>query len=222
MAEFKVVESFVSINGEGQKAGQLAMFVRFQGCNLNCSYCDTKWANRADAPYRLMTEEEICQEILSSGVSNVTLTGGEPLMQKDIDLLLTRLAKENSFSVEIETNGSMDISPYDEMEHRPSMTLDYKLESSGMESFMKTTNYDHLKSYDTIKFVCGSMADLVKAKEIIDEFDLVSKCHLYLSPVFGQIDPAEMVEYMKEHQMNGVNLQLQLHKFIWDPEKKGV
>lgn len=222
MAKYKVVEKFVSINGEGTRAGQLAAFIRFQGCNLNCGYCDTTWANEPKASYEWMTEEEIVTYILEEKVQNVTLTGGEPLLQQDINVLLERLAKETQLWVEIETNGSVNITPFLTIENRPSMTMDYKLPSSGMEQFMCQENFSLLQEKDTVKFVSGSREDLEKAKEIIERYELVKRCHVYLSPVFGQIEPADMVEYMKENHMNGVNLQLQMHKFIWNPNKKGV
>lgn len=235
MAEFKVVEMFTSINGEGTKAGQLAVFVRFQGCNLNCSFCDTKWANEADAPCKIMNEDEIVQAILDTGVKNVTLTGGEPLMQKDIQVLFEKLDKTNQVScltgksmessgvyVEVETNGSMPLAPYSGQKWRPSMTMDYKLPGSGMESKMCLENFSYLEAGDTVKFVCGSREDLQKAYDIINQYGLTEKCHVYLSPVFGKIQPEEMVEFMKEKKLNGVNLQLQLHKFIWSPDERGV
>ena len=222
MAQYKVVEIFTSINGEGRVAGQLAVFVRFAGCNLRCSFCDTMWANEPDVEGTWMTEEEIAETIIRTGVRNVTLTGGEPLLQKDIRFLLERLAQEESLAVEIETNGSMPIAPYQSMRHAPSMTMDYKLPFSGMEDKMCLDNLKELLPKDTVKFVCGSLEDLQKAEEIIDSYYLTEKCAVYLSPVFGAIEPADMVEYMKEHHMNGVNLQLQLHKFIWDPQERGV
>lgn len=89
--KYKVVEKFVSINGEGTCAGQLAVFIRFQGCNLNCSFCDTKWANEQDAPFTWMTEQEIYEYIKETGVVNVTLTGGEPLKREGISALLELL-----------------------------------------------------------------------------------------------------------------------------------
>ena len=98
---YNVVEKFVSINGESKFAGQLAVFIRFRGCNLNCVYCDTKWANTADAPAEQMTKEEIYDYIKSTGVRNVTLTGGEPLLQKCIQELLEYLAKDKDIRIEI-------------------------------------------------------------------------------------------------------------------------
>ena len=104
----KVVEKFTSINGEGTRAGELAVFVRFKGCNLRCSYCDTMWANEPDCPYEEETPEEILNYVLGTGIRNVTLTGGEPLIQAGIDKLIAQLLISGR-NVEIETNGSVDI-----------------------------------------------------------------------------------------------------------------
>ena len=134
---FKVAEKFVSINGEGTKAGQPAVFIRLAGCNLRCSYCDTMWANGSDTPFEPMTEDEIAAYIADSGIKNVTLTGGEPLMAENVRVLLERLSHED-IAVEIETNGSADISVCDGISPRPSVTLDYKLPSSGMKDSLLT------------------------------------------------------------------------------------
>ena len=115
---YEVVEHFVSINGEGPLAGQLAVFVRFKGCNLSCLYCDTKWANVPDVPARVMTAEEIHQAIMETGVRNVTLTGGEPLDRPYIAELLEKLAADHLLHVEIETNGSVSLAPF-----RPHLVL---------------------------------------------------------------------------------------------------
>ena len=216
-----VVERFVSINGEGQRAGELAYFVRFRGCNLNCSYCDTRWANSADAPAEKMTAKEIADDILYKNIRNVTLTGGEPLLQKEIPELCDILI-DSGCRVEIETNGSIDISELAEMKNRPVFTLDYKLPSSNMERFMRVENFRYLMPQDTVKFVSGSIEDLDRMMEISERYALCSKCGVYISPVFGRLPADKIVEYMISHNMNGVRLQLQLHKFIWDPDKRGV
>lgn len=222
MYKYKIAEMFSSINGEGTHAGQLAFFVRFTGCNLNCSYCDTKWANVPNAPYTEMTADEILSEVKRSGIKNVTVTGGEPLIQQEILPLLEMLCGEERY-VEIETNGSADVSNSVKIkENRPALTMDYKLPSSGMESRMRTENFALLEKKDTVKFVAGSRADLERALEIIREYGLIGKCAVYISPVFGKIDPAEIVEFMIQNKLNGVNLQLQLHKFIWEPTARGV
>ena len=215
----KVVEKFTSINGEGTRAGELAVFVRFKGCNLRCSYCDTMWANESDCSYKEETPEEIVNYVLAAGIRNVTLTGGEPLLQKDIRELI-HLLLQAGLRVEIETNGAVSLSEF--CEERPIFTMDYKLPSSGCEEHMIAENMGLLEINDTVKFVCGSQEDLVKALEVIQTYDLTSRCHVYLSPVFGSIEPAQMVEFMLEHQLNDVRLQIQMHKVIWDPNERGV
>jgi len=223
--EYKIAEKFVSINGEGTKAGQLAVFIRLCGCNLNCSYCDTKWANEKDVPFTLMTEEELASYVEDTGVKNITLTGGEPLLDKDnedVKLLLSRLSKIKDVFIEIETNGSIAIEQFKDVATNISFTMDYKLPSSNMEELMCLDNFNHLRDVDTVKFVAGSENDLKKVKEIIKKYKLTEKCNVYISPVFGNIEPVDIVDFMITNKLNDVNLQLQLHKIIWDPEKKGV
>ncbi len=220
--EFKVVEKFISVNGEGPLSGQLAVFIRFAGCNLNCSYCDTGWANERDVAYELLTAENIYEYIRSTNIRNVTLTGGEPLMQSGVDELLELLSKDKKLSVEIETNGSILIDKFILTYNLPSFTMDYKLPSSNMEHNMVIDNFKYLTKKDTVKFVVGSIEDLKKAKNIIDKYDLVEKTRIYISPVFEKISMDKIVEFMQQNKMNGVNLQIQLHKIIWDPNKRGV
>ncbi len=216
-----VVEKFVSINGEGARAGELAAFIRFKGCNLNCSYCDTKWANCADAKAEMQSADELVCWTLEQNVCNVTLTGGEPLLQKQLAQLIEKLG-QRGLRVEIETNGSVPLDDFNALSFRPVFTMDYKLPSSDMEAFMNTQNFALLKQSDTVKFVVGSQEDLNRALAVLRQFQLTDKCHVYFSPVFGSIAPADIVEFMKEHHLNRVRLQLQMHKFIWPPDQKGV
>ncbi|MBR6395268.1 MAG: putative 7-carboxy-7-deazaguanine synthase QueE [Ruminococcus sp.] len=218
---FSVAEKFVSINGEGVRAGELAVFIRFAGCNLKCGYCDTKWANAVDAPAEKMESKDILDYILSTGVKNVTLTGGEPLLRQEMSELIDTLMSAG-LRVEIETNGSIHLREFADRVYRPVFTMDYKLPSSGMEEYMCSDNFGCLEKHDTVKFVSGSMEDLERAVEVIESHHLTERCHVYISPVFGKIEPADIVEFMKEKKLNDVRLQLQLHKFIWDPDKKGV
>lgn len=222
MAVFDIAETFVSINGEGTHAGQLAVFVRFCGCNLNCSFCDTTWANKPDVPHTYMTTEEICKIVNKTGVKNVTITGGEPLLRGGMTELLAKLAENPARYIEIETNGSVDLTPFVHISPSIAFTMDYKLPCSGMEAHMCTDNFALLTKQDTVKFVAGSRADLQRALEIIRQFSLTSRCHVYFSPVFGSIEPVEIVEFMQEHTLNDVTMQLQMHKVIWDPDKRGV
>ena len=205
MSTYQVVEKFVSINGEGRRAGELAAFIRFKGCNLQCSYCDTSWANEPGCESERLTKEEILSWIRETGVKNVTLTGGEPLLRKGI-----------------ETNGSVDLKPYHILKKRPSFTMDYKAPDSGMEKEMLLSNLELLGSEDTLKFVVSSRRDMEKALEILEKYRLVGKTAVYFSPVFGRIQPVEIVDFLMEKKLNDVKLQIQLHKVIWDPQKRGV
>lgn len=220
MNKYKIVEKFISINGEGSRAGQLAAFIRFHYCNLNCSYCDTKYANGSNSNYELLSEQNILDYLKANKIVNVTLTGGEPLIQDNIDSLINLLLR-NGYSVEIETNGSVDIKPFIN-QIRPIFTLDYKVPSSNMENQMCINNYQYLTKNDVVKFVVGDLNDLNKAKEIIEKYDLANRAKVYFSPIFKMIDPSMIVTYMIEHHMNNIYMQLQMHKFIWDVNQRGV
>lgn len=222
MGKFKVVEKFISINGEGRCAGELAAFIRFAGCNLNCSYCDTRWANEENAPYEILSEEEIYAYIKEQGVRNVTLTGGEPLIQENIGRLIKMLSRDKDLRIEIETNGAVALEEFIDIGENVTFTLDYKLPGSKMNHKMVMGNYDLLRANDTVKFVVSDREDLDKAREIIDKYKLTEKVAVYLSSSFGIIKPEDIVNYMMEYNMNKVKLQLQMHKYIWDPNRKGV
>lgn len=200
----------------------MATFIRFAGCNLNCGYCDTAWANDRKVAFDPMTAEEVYAYIKETQVTNVTLTGGEPLLQQDMGELLELLSQDPELYVEIETNGSVLLSKFSDLENPPSFTMDYKLPSSGMERMMALENFDHLTEKDTVKFVSGSMEDLEKARELINKYKLTEKTSIFISPVFGDIELESIVDFMKDNQMNGVNMQVQLHKIIWDPNERGV
>ncbi|MDD7429955.1 MAG: putative 7-carboxy-7-deazaguanine synthase QueE [Oscillospiraceae bacterium] len=223
MSEYYVAEKFLSINGEGLRAGQPAVFIRFRGCNLKCSYCDTAWAQGNDCPAEIMTENEILEYILSAGVKCCTLTGGEPVLREGFDKLCKLLSEQKELRTEIETNGSADLSQIAALRGENIVfTMDYKLPSSGMEQHMNTDNFKYLTRRDCVKFVCGSREDLDRAYDIITEHKLSEKCDTIFSPVFGRIEPADIVDFILEKKLMTARMQLQLHKFIWDPNKRGV
>lgn len=218
---FRVAEKFVSINGEGRWNGELAVFIRFANCNLDCSYCDTRWANVDGVVYETMSKEEIKDYIIDTGVKRVTLTGGEPLLVEGIIELLKDLALLDNIFVEVETNGSVDIKPFIFSENI-SFTVDYKGRSSNMERKMYLKNYENIRKNDTVKFVLGTYDDMNKALDVINQFSLLEKVKVYFSPSYDEISPAEIVEFMIENRLNRVKMQLQMHKYIWNPNKKGV
>lgn len=215
----RVVEKFVSINGEGLRSGELAVFIRFANCNLRCSYCDTKYSF-INPIYTEESIDELVKYVKSTGVKNVTLTGGEPLIQNEIKELMIELSNIGN-RIEIETNGSINIAPYLNIPN-VTFTLDYKLKGSGMEKYMDLTNYDLLRKNDVIKFVVSDYDDLEKTKEIIKKYDLINKANCLISPVWGRIGFEEIVNFLKDNKLNDVKMQLQIHKIIWDKDKRGV
>ena len=230
-----ISEIFSSIDGEARRAGELATFVRTIGCNLKCEYCDSKYTWIKEPTSKEMTVAEIVKECKKLGNHNITFTGGEPLIQKDADELIMRLAEEG-FDVSIETNGAVDFTTrpwfkpdgeveYDSLFSHIWVCADYKGYASDMTSYMLSfSKFAQLRSNDVLKFVVGSQEDLELAFEVTKYIrEHGCNCYVYLSPVFEQIKPVEIVDFMKEHNMQGkIRVQLQLHKIIWDPQLRGV
>ena len=215
----QVIEKFISINGEGLKQGELAVFIRFMGCNLRCSYCDTKYSFE-NPKYTDESIDEIVKYCEDSKINNITLTGGEPLLQDGIDILMNELAKRD-FNIEVETNGAVSIEKYVDIPN-VSFTLDYKLPVSLMENKMITDNYNYITKNDSVKFVCGTIEDLNRMMEIINKYNLIKKTNCIISPVFNMIKLEDIVDFMIKNNLNGVRFSLQIHKIIWDPDKRGV
>ena len=222
MNRFRVTERFVSINGEARRAGELSCFIRLAGCNLCCNYCDTRWSCDPDAPAEELTKEELLSWVLQEGIRNVTLTGGEPLLSPGVRELLLLFDRQETLRVEVETNGAVSLDLIGGLSDRVTFTMDLKCPGSGMSDRMIWKNTEYLRPVDTVKCVVSDRRDLDWVREKTEEYKLTEKCVVYISPVFGRIDPKEIVEYLKEFRMNEVRMQLQLHKFIWDPGKKGV
>lgn len=233
-ATMPVAERFVSINGEGACAGKLAAFIRFTGCNLRCGYCDTMWANVPGAAAKDETPEQLAAWVRQTGVECVTLTGGEPVLQPLLPQLVELLLGEpgpsgRGLRVEIETNGAADLGELAALRARIgnaapgrlSFTVDWKLPSSGMEQQMLPANFRLLDGRDTVKFVCGQ-GDLPRVLEVARQLDLPGRVPVYLSPCFGDIEPARIVEFMQENRMTWATAQVQLHKVIWPDVERGV
>lgn len=233
-AAMPVVEKFVSINGEGRCAGKLAAFVRFVGCNLRCSYCDTMWANEPGAAVQSETVAALVAWVRETGVECVTLTGGEPVLQPHLAQLVRVLCGEagptgHGLRVEVETNGAADLTELANLRQQLrgvapgalTFTVDWKLPSSGMEAHMLPTNFALLDARDAVKFVCAE-SDLPRVLEVARQLDLPGRVPVYLSPCFGRIEPARIVEFMQENGMIWATVQLQLHKIIWPNVERGV
>lgn len=224
MNQFKVIEKFVSIDGEGPTAGALSTFIRFEGCNLRCKWCDTVYSFDGSSEVEFLTAQEIGEYIKAEGISHVTLTGGEPLWQSHIEEVLDVLAEMSQIVTHIETNGAVNITPFKAKYAGTNIhfILDYKLPSSGMMHKMVLENLEAITAEDVYKFVIASEEDLKAAYELIKTYKLETRCQVYLSPVREYIDPAKIVDFMKEKRLNGIKLQLQLHKIIWPKESRGV
>lgn len=211
----KVNEIFYSIEGEGIRAGIPCVFIRLYGCNLNCLYCDTRYSCENDE-YVEMTVPQIIEEVKKFDCPNITVTGGEPLIHEDIYELLKTLS-DNKYSVNIETNGTKE--PFEYMEG-VFYTMDYKTNASGMSDKMNLGAFMALDGEDVIKFVVGSVEDLDQAVKFYYENGISAE--VFVSPVFGKIEPKDIAEYLKANSLSDWRLQLQLHKYIWEPQKRGV
>lgn len=214
----KVVEIFKSIDGEGKRAGLPTTFIRLYGCNLRCSYCDSQYAWSGNN-YEEMSVDEILTAVKELGITSITLTGGEPLIHKDVKELLSKLV-ECKFDVNVETNGTQDIDIYRSISDDIWFTVDYKCNSSLVSDKMNEDIFKHqLKDKDVLKFVVGSDEDLKQALDVIKAYK--PNAQIYFSPVFG-FDASKIVDFLLAEKLYNCKVQLQLHKYIWDEDKRGV
>jgi 7-carboxy-7-deazaguanine synthase len=211
----KVTEVFLSIQGESSWAGYPCVFLRTTGCHLRCVWCDTDYAFYGG---RDMSIEEILAKIerIGKGCRLVELTGGEPLLQKEIGPLAECLL-ERGYTVLCETSGSLDISilPSDVIK-----ILDIKCPGSGEVEKNLWENLDRLASDDEIKFVVRDRADFDWALAVISKHDLTGR-KLLFAPVSGELEAQTLAAWMMDDNVPG-RLQLQLHKYIWSPDASGV
>jgi 7-carboxy-7-deazaguanine synthase len=215
--KFNISEIFHSIQGEGSRAGRPCVFIRMQGCELRCSWCDTPYALDIKETANLMSSDEILDAIANYNCKLINLTGGEPLIHKNISILIDRLMQEG-YEVTIETNGHADIS----IAESAVRIMDLKCPDSGMSKFNNYKNIDYISKKDEIKFVVASKSDFDWAVKKIDEYKLEDKAgYIFISPVFGKIELEELANLVTNSGKN-IRMQLQMHKFIWDPNKRGV
>lgn len=216
--KFPVAEIFDSIEGEGKRTGYMAVFVRFAGCNIRCTYCDTAYALKESDAEEFLTKEELLGRIRSYPWKRITFTGGEPLLQPLQEIC--DILGEEGYEINIETNGAVPL-----LARRSQnffYTMDYKCTDSGMKSFMRLPNLKELTEEDVLKFVVSSKTDLEDMKEIIIKYFPRGGPKFYVSPVWGKIEPRELVEYVRKEKLTEVCVQVQLHKIIWEPDRRGV
>jgi 7-carboxy-7-deazaguanine synthase len=208
-------EIYFSVQGESTWAGLPCVFVRLTFCDLRCTYCDTEYAFYEG---KKQTLGEIVDAVLAYQCPLVEITGGEPLLQKNVLPLMTLLA-DAGHTVLLETSGAHDISEVDPRVHR---IMDLKTPGSGEVGRNLFSNLEHLTAGDEVKFVIGSREDYEWSRAQVREHRLAERCHAVLfSPIFGRIDPREIVEWVLADNLP-VRFQLQMHKLIWTPTQRGV
>lgn len=232
---FNVNEIYNSIEGEGVQAGKLTTFIRFAGCNLSCRWCDSKYALGITRETKLMSPAQIMQQVKHR---NITLTGGEPLFRSGAIEFITYLLNKG-YHVNLETNGSLPIKQLYRVPNRKNLTImmDYKSRSSNRRPTTVLDNFNYLREWDAVKFVISSEEDFNEFYDIwentISHHRWISgnKYQVFLSSCFQDIYPADLYKlqeagyertaYKKEYEER-VRLQLQMHKYIWPPDKRGV
>ncbi len=210
-----VYEIYASIQGESTHAGRPCAFVRLAACDLRCRWCDTPYAFTGG---RKMSVDEVAAEVAGLSCRLVEITGGEPLLQRDVYPLLDVLLNAGH-EVLVETGGHV---PIDELPDEVVAIVDVKCPGSGEAAKMHWPNLDHVSSNDEVKFVIADRADYDYAKDVVGRFDLTSRVGAVLfSPVHGELPPSDLARWILDDHLP-VRLQIQAHKYIWSPEARGV
>lgn len=211
MAQCRITEIFYSLQGETRTIGLPTVFVRLTGCPLRCTYCDTEYAFYGGEKMEI---DDIVDQVKSYNPKYVTVTGGEPLAQRTCLELLSRLCDEN-IEVSLETGGAMDIADVDP---RVVRVVDLKTPASGEEQRNLYSNIDHLNNHDQVKFVICNQDDYLWSKQKLAEYDLASRCEVLFSPIHGDLEPAQLADWIIEDNLP-VRMQVQLHKYLWGDEQ---
>jgi 7-carboxy-7-deazaguanine synthase len=210
-----VFEIYASIQGESTHAGRPCTFVRLAACDLRCSWCDTPYAFTGG---RKMSVDDAVAAVEKLGVRLVELTGGEPLLQTEAITLMERLIKRGH-TVLLETGGHL---PINNVPDDVITIMDVKCPGSGEAAKMHWSNIDELSPHDEVKFVIKDRADFDYARDIVNKFDLSRRVAAVLfSPVFGTLAPADLAKWILETGVPA-RLQIQQHKYVWNPEARGV
>lgn len=224
-----MVEIFPSVQGEGGCVGYPTVFIRLFGCNLRCTWCDTKYSYAPAKPSFYMSIEDIVDKVGGFGLKYVCLTGGEPLLNiKQASELIDSLARlDHIMDIHVETNGAIDLTSYIKMrsnspllQQKVRFIMDFKLPISGEMHRMNYNNFSLLNDRDEIKFVIGSEDEFILSKEILAKYK--KRGAVIFSPVFDSILASRLVELVLEHNLSDVRVGIQMHKVIWDSELRGV
>lgn len=210
----KINEIFFSIQGETSYVGFPTVFVRTTGCNLRCTYCDTKYSYYEGT---LMSVEKILEKIQSYKSRYVCITGGEPLLQKDVNILMKTLC-DLGYKVSLETSGSKSCS---EVDPRVKIILDVKTPDSGAPNSFDFANLEYISASTEIKFVICSEQDLVWVENFCRQYEIFNRCQVLYSPSYGKIKEQWLAEKILDSR-SPARMQLQMHKYIWHAEMRGV
>ncbi len=209
-AQLRITEIFFSLQGETSRVGLPTVFIRLTGCPLRCAYCDTAYAFTGGKSLAL---SEILKQVEQYAPTYVTVTGGEPLAQKNCLALLSALC-DAGYQVSLETSGALDIGSVDE---RVMRVVDIKTPASKEADKNRWENLDLLKSTDEVKFVLCSEDDYSWAKQILEQHRLADKCAVLFSPSQGELDATRLAEWILRDRLP-VRFQIQLHKILWNNE----
>ena len=209
--ELRISEIFYSLQGESRTVGLPTVFIRLTGCPLRCGYCDTSYAFSGG---QRMTLSAILAQVAEYSPRYVTVTGGEPLAQRDCWLLLKMLC-DAGYTTSVETSGSVDIRQVDK---RVSTVMDIKTPGSGEVERNLYKNLDLLKRKDQVKFVIINRVDYEWSRNFIDEKELAGNLEILFSPVHGELEPAELAKWILADNLQ-VRMQIQMHKYLWGDER---
>lgn len=210
VSRLRITEIFYSLQGESRTSGFATVFIRLTGCPLRCEYCDTTYAFKGGV---WMSLPDILAEVKKYNTRYVTVTGGEPLAQKQCPELLNMLCDEG-YEVSLETSGALDISTVDE---RVSRVMDLKTPASKEEEKNRYQNIELLTQHDQLKFVICDRNDYEWAVNKINEYDLLSRCEVIFSSSHQQLKPQILADWILQDQL-AVRFQMQLHKYLWNDE----
>jgi 7-carboxy-7-deazaguanine synthase len=208
-------EIFFSIQGESTYAGRPCVFVRLTACDLRCSWCDTAYAFHEG---RKRSVEDVLREVEGYGCPLVEVTGGEPLLQDEVYPLMRGLLEQGR-DVLLETGGHRDISSVPE---RVTIVMDVKCPASGESDRNQWANLERLRPHDEVKFVVQDRQDYEYARGVVTRYDLPAKtAAIHFSPVHGVLQASTLAEWVLEDRLPA-RVQLQVHKYIWSPDRRGV
>ena len=210
----RIIEIYTSVQGESTWAGMPCIFVRLAGCNLRCTWCDSEFTFTGGEHRSI---DDIVGAVLDIGVPLVEVTGGEPLAQRQVTPLIQKLL-DHKLTVLVETSGSIDIRAIPEGAHA---IMDIKPPDSGESEANLWENLDHLRPGDEVKFVLASRGDYEWSREIVRKHRLTDSVEVLFSTAYGILEPSKVSEWLCEDGLN-VRLQLQMHKYIWPPDERGV